>query len=71
MSTFGFPHHYYKNIDMHNICKLYQISISDLKPTNKWFNDKEKDLVEAFSRKSIRNVSFCKPYWMIDVSTII
>lgn len=52
MSAFGFAH-YYASSDVGDVCRLHQMSVSSLKPTNKRPSGKKKDLVIASSRRSM------------------
>lgn len=61
MLAFDFTH-YYKNSDIRDIYKPCYMNISGLRCVNKRFNDKEKNLVETFSKKSVKNVFFYKLY---------
>lgn len=38
------------------------MSISSLKPANKRFNGKKKNLFRAFIKKLVESISFCKLY---------
>lgn len=52
MSAFDFIY-YYKNSDVRDIYRPYQMKVFNLRLTNKRLNDKEKNLVRVSSKRFI------------------